>query len=188
MARGALWPMLSLMLLCGCTKKPLPLVRLESDFGALSIRFFDQQAALVQAFVACNNKLQLTQVQQDKAISVSTVCPLPQTQRNNMLLHLRGAVYQMEGQPNRLYIVQGRPITALAMQTLAQGSKRKYSDAEMQRYIRFGGAPELDGIGYPVGVVVDGLEVVDQLAALPTNADKQPLQTVSLSLLTVEAK
>jgi hypothetical protein len=187
MVRGALWPTVSLLLfLChGCTKKPLPTMRLDSAFGAITIRYFDGSEAQVNAIRLCKEEPGLAYIQQDKSIGLQLNCPVPEPATSADLLHLRGAVYMLPNQSNRLYIVQGRPITSPAMQVIAQTSHKKYTDADLQRYQRFGGLPELDGIGRPIGVVVDGLEVIDKLAALPTNADKQPLQVVQTSLSTI---
>ena len=57
------------------------------------------------------------------------------------------------------------------------------SQHQIDIYTTIGGAPHLDG-GYTVfGKVIDGLEVVEKIAAVETNVSDQPVQDV---IMTVE--
>ncbi|MDQ3101756.1 MAG: peptidylprolyl isomerase, partial [Bacteroidota bacterium] len=83
------------------------------------------------------------------------------------------------------YIVQGRThqpadLDRIEERNARSGIDRKFSEAEKEVYGTLGGAPHLDG-GYTVfGQVVEGMEVVDEIAKLPTDARDRPLQDVRM--------
>ncbi|PCJ87476.1 MAG: peptidylprolyl isomerase [Flavobacteriales bacterium] len=60
-----------------------------------------------------------------------------------------------------------------------------YSQAQIDAYSAYGGTPHLDG-GYTVfGEVIEGLEVIDKIAALQSNRDR-PVQDVKMTLKVIE--
>lgn len=99
------------------------------------------------------------------------------------LVHIRGAVgAAREGDdvnPQKLssgshfYIVQGRNGITEDNTDLS-----KYTETVRRRYLREGGVPRLDG-GYTVfGYVIEGMDVVDRIAAERTDANDRPIEDI----------
>ena len=60
--------------------------------------------------------------------------------------------------------------------------KMKFTEAQRQAYTTVGGTPHLDG-GYTVfGEVVEGLDVLDKIAASETDQADRPLQDIKLKI------
>jgi peptidylprolyl isomerase/peptidyl-prolyl cis-trans isomerase B (cyclophilin B) len=60
--------------------------------------------------------------------------------------------------------------------SLFNARKREYTEEQINAYTTIGGAPHLDGAYTVFGEVIDGLEVIDKIAALPGDASNRPLQ------------
>jgi hypothetical protein len=177
----------SLLGMSGCqTEIQSQVFQLETGMGKMTIKLLGQNKQLeAQVYAAlkstCNaSPLQLTHVQQDAFIGFDLLCTdsafaFPKTK--STIKHCRGALFLLpDRSQNKCYIVQGKPITGGALQAIASDTKQVYSASDQAKYLKFGGMPELDGRGYPIGFVVDGLEVIDKLAALPTNKEMHPIQ------------
>jgi cyclophilin family peptidyl-prolyl cis-trans isomerase len=86
---------------------------------------------------------------------------------------------------SQFYIVHGKTYQSPELDLLAKRSARlgtpvSYTADQRETYAKEGGAPHLDG-GYTVfGEVVEGLEVIDALAALPCDARDRPLKDVRI--------
>jgi|GEM_PF-6413344 len=92
--------------------------------------------------------------------------------------HFRGAVAaarqadnvnpKKESSGSQFYIVHGRPVTRQELQQIAQAKDLHYTEEDIQRYLQQGGTPHLDGDYTVFGEVVEGLEVIDRIANIPT--------------------
>lgn len=60
-----------------------------------------------------------------------------------------------------------------------------YSDQQRKAYATIGGAPHLDGEYTVFGMVVDGLEIIDKIAAVPTNERDKPLDDLRVTVRVV---
>lgn len=60
------------------------------------------------------------------------------------------------------------------------------SEAQKKAYTTIGGIPHLDGAYTVYGEVIEGLEVVDKIAATPTNGTDRPLKDVVILKIEVE--
>ncbi len=79
---------------------------------------------------------------------------------------------------SQFYIVQGRVFTSSELDLLAQQRNIDISVESESFYTSIGGTPHLDG-GYTVfGELVEGYEVLDKIASLPTDAYNRPLSDV----------
>jgi hypothetical protein len=204
MVAGVLWPnrfwLISFLFFtwfgCRTSPKPLPVLYLHSPMGILTIHLFQDRGEIGHALVdqlktACSDSLSLTFIHQDLCIGLdagcndslfSAVVNTDPTLGGKQYAHLRGALFLMkDGPKHRFYIVQGRPQTEAAITAIEQKSGKTYQADERKRYIKYGGAPQFDGLCIPFGVVVDGLEVIDKLAALPTGSNRAPLSKLVLT-------
>lgn len=83
---------------------------------------------------------------------------------------------------SQFYIVQGRQFTAEDVKAIGQRAGFPYTEAQIQTYVKEGGAPHLDG-GYTVfGEVIEGMDVVDKIAAVQRNQMDRPLQDIKMTM------
>jgi len=111
------------------------------------------------------------------------------------LIHKKGALAAVRADDHtgpdehtsgsQFYIVLGKPFQPNELDLLAQRNARMgnpvtYTEEQKQLYATEGGAPHLDG-GYTVfGEVVDGLEILDVLAAQACDASDRPLKDIRM--------
>jgi peptidyl-prolyl cis-trans isomerase B (cyclophilin B) len=80
----------------------------------------------------------------------------------------------------QFYIVQGRTYTDMELDQMEEQTGVKYSDFQRGVYKTMGGTPFLDQ-GYTVfGEVIQGLDIVDKIAAVPTGAGDWPQADVRI--------
>lgn len=116
------------------------------------------------------------------------------------LFHRKGAVGaardnnpEKASSGSQFYIVKGKPYTN---ETLDQqlkrivsgpsGTPRQATEAQRQVYRTAGGSPNLDGNYTVFGQVIDGLAVIDSIAAQPGDARNRPLKDVAMQKVTVK--
>lgn len=91
---------------------------------------------------------------------------------------------------SQFYIVQGKPFPP--QQVMSFEARRNvgkdsteffhYSEEMIKTYAEVGGYPSLDG-GYTVfGEVIEGMEVIDKIAAMPTKPGNRPVEDIVMSL------
>ena len=113
--------------------------------------------------------------------------------------HVRGALAaarQPDGlnparasSPTQFYLVQGRPVSPAEISQMTDYVRRGSGDAAfafdsttVARYTREGGAPYLDAQYTVFGEVVEGMDVVDAVAAIPTDRMDRPAQRVPMAV------
>ena len=85
----------------------------------------------------------------------------------------------------QFYIVQGQVLTNEQISMMEQQRGIVLSDKQKQLYTTVGGSPWLDK-GYTVfGEVVEGLDVIDKIAAVKTAPGDRPLQDVYIYKMTI---
>ena len=83
---------------------------------------------------------------------------------------------------SQFYIVQGQPVDDNVLNGLEHQKGIRYSPEQRQLYREIGGAPFLDGDYTVFGEVVEGLDVLDKIAAVPTAPGDRPLQDVKMKV------
>ena len=68
----------------------------------------------------------------------------------------------------QFYIVQGRRYAANEMSDISSRMGYKFSEEQIEAYTTIGGTPHLDGSYTVYGEVISGMDVVDQIANVPT--------------------
>jgi len=106
-------------------------------------------------------------------------------------VHVRGALAMSRSyndNPDKrssgydFYIVTGRKIGAEELGRLQRDAGRTYTAAQAQAYATQGGAPHLDGEHTVFGRVVEGMDVVDRLAATPRDASDWPVERLEVRM------
>ena len=87
---------------------------------------------------------------------------------------------------SQFYLVQGRVLTMQELNMLAQRSGFTPSEKQVEAYTTVGGTPHLDGAYTVFGEVIEGLDVLDAIAASPTDAYDRPLEDVIYSISILE--
>lgn len=88
---------------------------------------------------------------------------------------------------SQFYLVQGKVFTVDELMLMEQrGIHRPFTKEEIEAYTTVGGTPHLDGSYTVFGEVVDGMDVIDKIAASPTDPYDRPVEdivyTISLVL------
>ena len=77
-------------------------------------------------------------------------------------------------------------VTAQSLQAMSQRSGIKYTPDQIKTYETVGGTPHLDG-GYTVfGEVIEGLDVIDKIAAVQTGPGDVPVKPVTMTIKIIE--
>lgn len=107
---------------------------------------------------------------------------------HNNLYHKKGALAaarkgdrvnpEKASSGSQFYLVQGRIFTPDMLKMMEQDRAITFTPEAIEAYTTIGGTPHLDG-GYTVfGEVVEGLDVLDRIAAMPCDANDRPLEDV----------
>lgn len=107
-------------------------------------------------------------------------------------LHIKGALSAARTQNpekassgSQFYIVQGKPVQAFELDRYTQRHGNPYSEAQKKLYMELGGTPMLDYAYTVFGEVVEGLEVIDLIAAKETQAER-PIEDVKMKVSVIE--
>jgi peptidyl-prolyl cis-trans isomerase B (cyclophilin B) len=88
----------------------------------------------------------------------------------------------------QFYIVEGKTFTDGEMDKIEQHFKIIIPENHRKVYRTIGGAPFLD-MNYTVfGQVVDGLNVIDKIAAAPRDKNNRPLQDIKMKITLLKKK
>jgi cyclophilin family peptidyl-prolyl cis-trans isomerase len=115
---------------------------------------------------------------------------------NPTLIHKKGALSaarlgdQMNPQKassgSQFYIVQGKTASAQELQNMSMRTGVQYTPEQAAAYAQVGGTPFLDMQYTVFGEVVEGLDVIDKIAAVRTAPGDRPLEDVKFSIKVVE--
>lgn len=111
---------------------------------------------------------------------------------NDALIHKKGALAaarkgdqfnpEQASNGSQFYLVQGQVLTPEQIKILAQGGVSILSEEAAEIYTTQGGTPHLDGAYTVFGEVVEGLDVLDLIAAQPCDAYNRPVQDVIFTI------
>lgn len=112
------------------------------------------------------------------------------------LVHVKGALAaariggpsnpEKKSSGSQFYIVQGTPVTAPMLDRMEAGKGRRYSKALRARYLESGGSPQLDWEYTVFGQVVEGLDVIDKIAAVKTDGRDRPANDVKMKIRVIK--
>ena len=83
---------------------------------------------------------------------------------------------------SQFYIVQGKPLSDAQLDMMAGQSGTTYTPEQRAKYKEIGGVPFLDGQYTVFGEVVEGLDVIDKIAAVQTAPGDRPVEDVKMTI------
>lgn len=112
------------------------------------------------------------------------------------LIHKKGALAaaRMADQVNpqkassgsQFYIAQGKSYTENELNMLSSRMGKAFNKQQMEAYTTVGGVPFLDYEYTVFGEVVEGLEVIDKIAAVEKDRRDRPIQDIKMTIKVVE--
>jgi cyclophilin family peptidyl-prolyl cis-trans isomerase len=87
-----------------------------------------------------------------------------------------------ESSGSQFYIVQGSPVTAQQLDQYDRKRTVKYTPEQRTTYTTIGGTPFLDGEYTVFGEVIEGLDVVDKIAAVQTAPGDRPVKEIKMTI------
>jgi len=89
---------------------------------------------------------------------------------------------QRNSSGSQFYIVQGKKYTAQELNNIIRRTGAAYTSDQISVYQTIGGTPDLDTQYTVFGEVIDGLEVIDKIAAVKTVAPNRPAEDVKMKI------
>lgn len=112
------------------------------------------------------------------------------------LVHRKGALAaarqadqvnpRKESSGSQFYIAQGKVYTQDELRTLASRMGKQFNQTQIEAYTTVGGIPFLDYEYTVFGQVIEGLEVIDKIAAVQTDRNDRPKQDIRMTIKLVE--
>jgi len=101
------------------------------------------------------------------------------------LAHVKGALAaartnnpQKRSSGSQFYIVQGKSVSEQELNNKEGTARSRYPSYVREEYLKMGGTPFLDQEYTVFGQVIEGLDVIDRIAAVNTNAQNRPQEDV----------
>lgn len=111
-------------------------------------------------------------------------------------IHVKGALAaartggpsnpQKRSSGSQFYIVQGNVLSDDELDMMQQRTGVKYSEEQREAYKTLGGTPFLDRDYTVYGVVTEGLEVIDKIAAQQTQPGDRPIKDIKMKVVVKE--
>jgi len=112
------------------------------------------------------------------------------------LVHIKGSLAAARTSDNvnperkssgsQFYIVQGRSVTSDMLDTFEAQKGKRYNKQQREDYTTHGGTPFLDYDYTVFGRVIEGLDVIDKIAAVETGRSDRPVKDVKFKIVVIK--
>ena len=109
------------------------------------------------------------------------------------LIHIKGALAaarnnnpEKKSSGSQFYLVQGSELTEAQLDQIEARRGVRYTKEQREQYLEVGGTPFLDGEYTVFGQVIQGLEVIDKIANLPTGRGDRPKADVKMKIKVIK--
>lgn len=83
---------------------------------------------------------------------------------------------------SQFYIIKGQQVSDQELDVMERAKGIKYSEAQREKYLRIGGLPSLDNDYTVFGEIIEGLDVIDKIVAVPVGDNERPLKDVKMKV------
>lgn len=87
---------------------------------------------------------------------------------------------ERESNGSQFFLVQGRKFSMQELALIERQKKDTFSDEQRTVYMNVGGVPAWDGMYTVFGEVVEGMDVLDKLMAMPTRSNGRPVTDIKM--------
>ena len=112
------------------------------------------------------------------------------------LVHVKGALAaartgdavnpEKKSSGSQFYIVDGQEVTEAILDNMEARKNMRYSPENRELYLELGGTPFLDRDYTVFGRVINGLEVIDKIAAVRTAPGDRPVEDVKMEMRVIK--
>lgn len=112
------------------------------------------------------------------------------------LFHIKGALAaartggpsnpEKRSSGSQFYIVQGNPTDESILNSKEAQGNFRYPSSVKNEYMTLGGTPHLDGEYTVFGRVIEGLDVIDKIAAQPTGPGDRPMKPIKMKIISIK--
>ena len=112
------------------------------------------------------------------------------------LIHSKGAIAaartggpsnpEKRSSGSQFYLVQGQVLSDRRLDVVESQKGIRYTPEQRKAYTTIGGTPQLDREYTVFGYVVDGLEVIDKIAAVSTGDRDRPRKDVAMKIKVIK--
>ena len=105
------------------------------------------------------------------------------------MVHVKGAIAaartnnpEKKSSGSQFYIVHGSPVTEAALNQVEAMRRFHYTPEQRKAYLELGGTPHLDREYTVFGHVIQGLDIIDKIAAVETAPGDRPKKDVKMKI------
>jgi len=109
------------------------------------------------------------------------------------LVHVKGAIAaartnnpEKKSSGSQFYIVQGAPVQEGTLNQIESMRNFRYTPEQRQAYLQHGGTPHLDREYTVYGQIIEGLDIIDKIAAVETAPGDRPKKDVKMKVRVIK--